>query len=73
MSRIAVLGEAVRTEAFALAGAVVIVADSPDAARTAWRSLPDDVGVVVLTPLAADALGDALAGARENMLVVTLP
>ena len=73
MSRIAVLGEAVRTEAFALAGAVVFVADSPDAVRTAWRSLPDDVAVVVLTPLAADALGDALAGVRENTLVVTLP
>ena len=73
MSRIAVLGEAVRTDAFALAGAFVIAADSPDAVRTAWRSLPDDVAVVVMTPLAADALGDAVADVRENLLIVTLP
>jgi vacuolar-type H+-ATPase subunit F/Vma7 len=73
VSRIAVLGEAVRTEAFALAGAFVMVADSPDAVRTAWRSLPDDVAVVVMTPLAADALGGTVAEGRANTLIVTLP
>jgi vacuolar-type H+-ATPase subunit F/Vma7 len=72
VSRIAVLGEAIRTEAFALAGALVIAADTPDAVRAAWRSLPDDVAVVVVTPQATAALGTT-AAARDGLLVVTLP
>ena len=73
MSRIAVLGEAIRAEAFALTGALVIAADTPDAVRDAWRSLPKDVAVVVVTPRAAAALGSTGAASRDGTLVVTLP
>ena len=49
MARAAVIGEAVRTAGFALAGAVVLAAENPEEARAAWRSLPADVSVLVLT------------------------
>jgi hypothetical protein len=40
-----------------LAGAVVLVADAPEAVREGWRGLPEDVDLVILTPAAAEALG----------------
>ena len=58
MSRAAVIGEAVRTAGFALAGAVVTTAETPEEARAAWRALPADVAVLVLTPRAAGWLGE---------------
>jgi vacuolar-type H+-ATPase subunit F/Vma7 len=59
MARIAVIGERVRAQGFGLAGALVIAAEEADAVRNAWRSLPDDVDVVILTAAAAAVLGDA--------------
>jgi vacuolar-type H+-ATPase subunit F/Vma7 len=73
VSRIAVLGEAVQVDAFALAGALVAVAERPDDVRAAWASLPEDVGLVLLTPAAAAALPDERIPARDGVLVVTLP
>jgi vacuolar-type H+-ATPase subunit F/Vma7 len=55
--RIAVLGERIRVAGFGLAGAFVEEAESPSAVWDAWRALPEDVAVVVLTPAAAEALG----------------
>jgi len=60
VSRAAVIGEAVRTEGFALAGALVLTAEDAGQAHAAWRALPADVAVVVLTARAAGWLGDAL-------------
>ncbi len=60
VSRVAVIGEGVRVQGFALAGALVFAAEDPGAARAAWRSLPPDVEVLVLTPGAAAWLRDAL-------------
>jgi vacuolar-type H+-ATPase subunit F/Vma7 len=57
--RLAVLGERVRVEGYALAGAMVCPADDPAEVRAAWRDLPPDVAVVILTPAAARALGGA--------------
>ena len=57
MARVAVIGEGVRVSGFTLAGAIVCPADSREQARQAWRSLPSDVAVVVLTPQAAGWLG----------------
>jgi vacuolar-type H+-ATPase subunit F/Vma7 len=58
MGRLVVLGEQARTAAFALAGARVAPAeDAPSAAR-AWNDLDPDVDVVVLTPAAAEAIGE---------------
>jgi vacuolar-type H+-ATPase subunit F/Vma7 len=73
VNRIAVLGEAVRVEAFALAGALVAVAERPGDVRDAWAALPDDVGLVLLTPAAAAALPGERVPARDDVLVVTLP
>jgi len=53
MARAAVIGEAVRTAGFALAGAVVLAAENEEEADAAWRSLPADVAVLVLTARAA--------------------
>ena len=70
MARAAVIGEAVRTAGFALAGAVVLAAENEEEARAAWRSLPADVGVLVLTARAAAWLGQAPQSRRDVLLVV---
>jgi vacuolar-type H+-ATPase subunit F/Vma7 len=62
----------VRTAGFALAGAVVATAETPEETRAAWRALPSDVAVLVLTPRAAAWLGDALT-ARPDVLVEVMP
>lgn len=49
------LGEKVRLEGFALAGANVVVAEDPESVVEAWSSMPDDA-VVVLTARAAAVL-----------------
>ena len=72
MSRAAVIGEAVRTAGFALAGASVTTAETAEEARAAWRELPADVAVLVLTPRAAAWLGDELT-ARPDVLVEVMP
>ena len=70
MARAAVIGEAVRTAGFALAGAVVLAAEDQDEARAAWRSLPADVAVLVLTARVAAWLGPAPQPRRDVLLVV---
>ena len=73
MARAAVIGEAVRTAGFALAGAVVLSAESPEEARAAWASLPADIAVLVLTPRAAAWLGEALPSRHDVLLAVMPP
>lgn len=72
MGLLVVLGEAERVERFALGGATVTPADDPDAVRQRWEALPDDVAVVVLTGLAAAALGGDVAR-RDHVLRVVMP
>ena len=72
MSRAAVIGEAVRTAGFAMAGAVVITAETAEETRAAWRALPADIAVLVLTPRAAGWLGES-PSARRDLLVVVMP
>ena len=71
MSRAAVIGEAVRVQGYALAGAVVYPAEDADQARAAWRSLPPDIAVVVLTARAAAWLGEAPQW-RDGVLPVVM-
>lgn len=70
MSRVAVIGDAVRVSGFALAGALICDAADEGQAREAWRSLPPDVEVVVLTADAArwlaGVLGPRLAAAMTG-------
>ena len=70
MARAAVIGEAVRTAGFALAGAVVLPAENPAEARAAWDALPADIAVLVLTPRAAGWLGEAPRSRRDVLLAV---
>jgi vacuolar-type H+-ATPase subunit F/Vma7 len=70
MSRAAVIGEGVRVQGFALAGAVVRIAEDQDEAVAAWRSLPPDIAVIVLTGRAAAWLGETPQPRRDALLVV---
>ena len=72
MSRAAVIGEATAVQGFALAGAVVCPAENQDEAAAAWRSLPPDIAVVVLTARAASWLGE-MPPRRDVLPVVMRP
>jgi vacuolar-type H+-ATPase subunit F/Vma7 len=72
VSRAAVIGETVRVQGYALAGAVVYPAEDAGQARAAWQSLPPDIAVVVLTARAAAWLGDA-PRRRDGVLPVVMP
>ncbi len=66
------LGERARTEGFALAGVDLLPTEDPAAARAAWSGLDADVGVVILTPAAREALADLLP-LRPDVVWTTLP
>jgi vacuolar-type H+-ATPase subunit F/Vma7 len=68
---VAVIGEQHRVQGFALAGAVVLVAEDDAAVRSQWAALPAEVSVVVLTPAAAVAVGGLASGVRP--LTVVMP
>ncbi len=72
MADVAAIGEQVRVAGFALGGADVVIAEDPGTVWEAWRNLPDDIGLVIVTPAAAEALGPAvLEGDRP--LVAVMP
>ncbi|MFJ8113327.1 hypothetical protein [Streptomyces sp. NPDC096132] len=73
MGRVAALGERSRVAGLALAGAVVVVADDPEAVRRGRRSLPDDIDLVILTPAAAEALEHDPAPPAHRRLTVVMP
>ena len=75
VGRVAAIGEPSRVGGLALAGAVVLVADAPEAVRRIWRSLPDGVDLVILTPAAAEALESdpAAPGGRRPLTAVMPP
>lgn len=76
MARVAVIGERARVGGFALVGAVVMPADDAGEIDDAWRALPPDVAVAVLTPKVARRL-EELAGPgpppRPGLLTVVMP
>jgi vacuolar-type H+-ATPase subunit F/Vma7 len=72
MARAAVIGETSRVQGYALAGAVVYLAEDEAAVRTAWQALPADVEVVIVTARAAAWLGGELT-ARPGPLPVVMP
>ena len=72
MARAAVIGEAGRVAGFGLAGALVFPVEDEAAARDAWRALPRDVQVVIVTADVADWLGDDLTAA-PGLLPVVMP
>lgn len=72
MGTIAVIGEAVRTAGFGLAGAIVFECETPAEVKQAWDALPDQVLTVILTP-AADATLRPYAGRGASRPVVVMP
>lgn len=68
--RIAALGERERVRGFGFAGVQLAAAEDADAARAAWRSLPGDVGLVILTQAAHAALVVELAEQEQRLWVV---
>jgi ATP synthase (F/14-kDa) subunit len=82
MSRVAVIGEEAQVLGYLLAGALVFPAEDAAAARAAWRTLPPDVAVAVLTSQAAGWLRDVTGGEagppdrpprRPGVLLVVMP
>lgn len=71
MSRIVALGEAARVAGYVLAGVTVLETDEVGT-LAAWDRLPDDTGLVVLTPEAADALAGRLTH-DDRLLWTVLP
>ena len=72
MSDVAVIDAPELVTGFALGGARVYAVTSADEARAAWQQLPPSVAVVLLSDLAAEAVGDAPA-ARAAPLTMRLP
>lgn len=70
MPQVTGLGELTRLEVYRLAGVAVLAAETDDDVRTAWLSLTRDTVVVLLTPRAAAALGNAVAEPGVPMTVV---
>jgi len=70
MSTIAAIGEPERIAGFAFAGVQVCAAEDPDAARAAWRALPEQVALLILTPTAHAALRDDLDRHGRTLCVV---
>jgi vacuolar-type H+-ATPase subunit F/Vma7 len=70
---VAVIGEHVRVQGFALAGALTLDAETAESVRTAWRTLPSEVVMVVLTPSAAEALGGEFDDAPSRPFTVVMP
>ncbi|WP_338674838.1 V-type ATP synthase subunit F [Streptomyces sp. SCSIO 30461] len=66
----AAIGEQVRVAGLALAGVTVLIAEEPDAVRRAWQSLPHDVTLVIVTPAAADTLGQAMLDSARPLAAV---
>jgi vacuolar-type H+-ATPase subunit F/Vma7 len=69
MSTVVAIGEEQRVRGFALAGVSVIAAADETTARAAWETLDADVGLVILTPAAAQALRPELTSAPRRLWV----
>jgi vacuolar-type H+-ATPase subunit F/Vma7 len=72
MGRIAALGEANRIQALTMAGVESFPARTAEEALVAWRDLPADVAVLILTPQSASTLTGRL-DERRDLLVTVLP
>jgi vacuolar-type H+-ATPase subunit F/Vma7 len=72
MSTVLALGDAHELDGFALVGARVVRASTPQEVAAAWRDLEPDVGLVVLTAEAAQTLRDEL-DRRPDVLTAVLP
>lgn len=72
MSAVVAIGEAHRLAGLALAGVDVRAAEDERAVRDAWEALGREVGLLILTRHAEDALRARLPE-REDVVWVSLP
>jgi vacuolar-type H+-ATPase subunit F/Vma7 len=72
MARAAVIGAELRIQGYALAGAALYPVDGQAGARRAWRELPADIAVVIVTAEVAGWLADDLSS-RAGVLPVVMP
>jgi vacuolar-type H+-ATPase subunit F/Vma7 len=72
MGVVVVLGESVRVQGYALAGATTIVAETSDEVFHAWDDLESSVTLVVLTSFAAETLGGAILTRTREPLAVAM-
>ncbi|HKR67562.1 MAG TPA: hypothetical protein VJT16_01795 [Streptosporangiaceae bacterium] len=72
MARVAVIGEPLQIHRYGLSGAMLCPATDQAEAILAWREMPDDIEVAVLTPSAARWLAIEIAR-RPGVLPVLLP
>jgi vacuolar-type H+-ATPase subunit F/Vma7 len=70
--RIAAVGEQTAVAGYGLAGAVVVIAEDAAQAVAAWRALPSDITVAIVTERVAHAL-QASAAADEGPMMVVIP
>ena len=68
VGRVAAIGERQQLHGLEFAGVDVAAADDPAAVRAAWRELPDDVTLEILTSAASAAL--AVSEEDERLWVV---
>ena len=73
MSAIVAIGERESVQGFAFAGVIVAATDDAEAVRSAWRQLPDEVELVILTAAARAALDTEELARREGPLAVVMP
>jgi vacuolar-type H+-ATPase subunit F/Vma7 len=72
MSIIVGIGATHELQGFALAGVHIVDATSNAQVEAAWNGLDPDVGLVILSPEAAQQLGTKMQ-AREDLLTVVMP
>jgi len=72
MARVAVIGEPLLIHRYGLSGATLWPATDQAEAIFAWRAMPDEIEVAVLTPSAARWLAIEIAQ-RPGVLPVLLP
>ena len=72
MARVAVIGEPLQIHRYGLSAATLCPATDQAEAILAWRDMPDEIEVAVLTPCAARWLATEIAR-RPGVLPVLLP
>jgi len=72
VGRIAVVGEESEIAVYRGTDAIVYTAEDPDAVLAAWRSLPDDVDVVIVTAAAATCIEPVPEGCTRRTIVLPM-
>jgi vacuolar-type H+-ATPase subunit F/Vma7 len=70
--RIAVVGEESEIAVYRGTDAIVFAAEDPDAVLAAWRALPDDVDVVIVTAAAATCIDAVPEGSSRRTIVLPM-